>query len=94
MAIRRIVDGEPGAAEALPDSVAALLIRDGLAVPANGPTPTIEPADGLPHIDERAEVLGLTDRDPEFFEKQTEEERAKAIERPPQDRMSRGGKRK
>lgn len=39
-----------------------------------------DPYEGLPHIDENVEVLGLTDRDPEFFEKQAAREAQAALD--------------
>jgi hypothetical protein len=95
MAIRRTPSSP---VEVLPDPIACRLLEDGRAIPANGPKPSARPATGIPHVDERAEVLGLTDRDPEFFEKQDERERAegvdKAFDGPPVDRMAHGAARK
>jgi hypothetical protein len=93
IAIRRSA-GAP--VELLPDYRARVLLEQG-AIPANG---HVDEADevGIPHIDERVEVLGLTDRDPEFFENQAAQEGAAAVERafpgPPADRMHRGSRRK
>lgn len=80
----------------LVDPIAERLILDGKAFPANG-LRAVEPTpEGLPHIDERVEVHGLTDRVPEFFEQQGERLASEAIDRaysgPPEDRMMHRGK--
>lgn len=93
MAIRRTA-GAP--VEVVPEYQARVLLEHG-AISANGTTPApID--DGIPHIDEFVEVHGLTDRDPEFFEKQGEriahEAVAAALPMAPVDRMQRGHHRK
>lgn len=93
MAIRR-AEGAP--VEVLADPIAERLILDGRAMPANG-TRTVEPAaEDLPEIDERVDVVGLTDRDPEFFEKQAATATGMTADLPmaPVDRMQRPGRRK
>jgi len=93
MAIRRVA-GAP--IEVLPDPIATRLLLDGGAIPANGWS--AQAPRELQHVDEGVEVHGLTDRDPEFFEKQSEREAAATIERgldgPPVNRMERGHRRK
>lgn len=83
MAVRRVAEGP---VEVLPDAIADGLIKAGTAFPANGRAPEPESM-GVPEIDDGVEVHGLTDREPDFFEKQG---RDKAMADAPIDRMFRG----
>lgn len=91
IAVRLVQDGKAADEVTLiPNYRARVLLESGRAIPANGHVPEPE-AEELPHIDENLDVHGLTDRDPEFFERQAAEERAF---KPPKDRMYRGGVKK
>jgi len=91
MAIRRTA-GAP--IEVLPDPIATRLLLDGGAIPANGWAPAASRE--LQLVDERVEVLGLTDRDPEFFEKQAANATGMTADLPmaPVDKMQRSQRRK
>lgn len=101
IALRRIENGQPSTTvEVVPDFVARVLLEKHEAIPANQTPPPESVVDTVAdrHIDDALEVVGLTDRDPAFFEEQArrekEEKARKALDGPPQDRMQRGGRRK
>jgi hypothetical protein len=94
IAVRRLrTDGSAGDVEVLPAAIASSLFENREAVPANGGRTDTAIPEGLPHIDPGVEVHGLTDRDPEFFEKQQQADKDKMLHDAAGDRMQRGAPR-
>jgi hypothetical protein len=94
IAVRRLEGGIPSqSVEVVAEFRAKVMFERGEAVPANSAGIAAAMTLEDQHVEDDVEVPGLTDNDPEFFEKQKAREDRKDM-RSPTDRMHRGGKRK